>query len=280
MGAAAPACEAARAPAPALFDVPFDLVDGRIYVQAQVNDTGPFRFAVDTGASGMARADSRLVRTLALPPGGSALNFDGLQSAQATTVHIDSLSLGALRHRDIAAIARDYNARQPEPATFDGILARGFFSDGLLTIDYPRQRLQFTRGRGLSADQPDTLPYTRAFRIPVTIGTLQTEAQLDTGANVTLVLPSTQYAKASAAGLPAQRERLTLGHGELSSGRVHFGGTLQAGALTMRDFEVRVADRYPEAVIGAHALQASVVLIDQRSQRVAICPAAAAPASP
>jgi hypothetical protein len=56
-------------------------------------------------------------------------------------VHIDSLGLGALRHRDIAAIARDYNARQLEPAKFDGILARGFFSDGLLTIDYPRQRL-------------------------------------------------------------------------------------------------------------------------------------------
>ncbi|HDS1124850.1 TPA: hypothetical protein QDZ60_002149 [Stenotrophomonas maltophilia] len=140
--------------------------------------------------------------------------------------------------------------------------------------------MQFTRGRGRSADQPDILPYTRAFRIPVAIGALQTEAQLDTSANVTLVLPSAPYAKASAADLPAQRERLTLGHGEPSSGRVHFGGTLQAGALTLRNFEVRVAQRYPEAVIGAHALQASVVLIDQRSQRVAIYPAAAAPASP
>ncbi|WP_313143084.1 aspartyl protease family protein [Stenotrophomonas sp.] len=94
-------------------------------MQAQANNTGPFRFAVDTGASGMTRADSRLVRTMALLAGGSALNFDGLQSAEATTVHIDSLSLGALRHRDITAIARDYSIRQLELAKFDGILARG-----------------------------------------------------------------------------------------------------------------------------------------------------------
>lgn len=277
---AAPACKAARDLAPARFDVPFDIVDGRIYVQAQVNDMGPFRFAVDTGASGVARADSRLVRRLALPPVGSALNSDGLHTAETDTVHIDSVSLGALRHSDVAVIARDYNARQSAPAQFDGILARGFFSEGLLVIDYPRRRLRFQHERGLSPDQPDTLPYARAFRIPVTIGALQTEAQLDTGANVTLVLPTAQYAQASAAALPAQHDRLTLGHGELSSGRVRFEGSLKVGALTLQDFEVRVADRYPEAVVGAHALQDSVVLIDQRSQRVAICPATALRATP
>ncbi|WP_313143082.1 hypothetical protein [Stenotrophomonas sp.] len=59
-----------------------------------------------------------------------------------------------------------------------------------------------------------------------------------------------------------------------------FEGMLQAGALTLRNFEVRVSERHPEGVIGAHALQASVVLINQRSQLVAICPATTPPALP
>src|SRR5690606_30108584 len=46
--------------------VPFEVVDGRIYVQAEVDGRGPFRFAVDTGASGLGRADSSLVATLGL----------------------------------------------------------------------------------------------------------------------------------------------------------------------------------------------------------------------
>ncbi|WP_425480574.1 hypothetical protein, partial [Stenotrophomonas pictorum] len=33
--------------------VPFEVIDGRIYVPVGVNGRGPFRFAVDTGASGM-----------------------------------------------------------------------------------------------------------------------------------------------------------------------------------------------------------------------------------
>ena len=35
--------------------------------------------------------------------------------------------------------------------------------------------------------------------------------------------------------------------------------------------EVRVSDRFPELLVGAHALQDAVLMIDQRSQRVALC---------
>jgi hypothetical protein len=39
-----------------LVQIPFESVDGRIYVQARVNGREPYRFAVDTGASGIGRA--------------------------------------------------------------------------------------------------------------------------------------------------------------------------------------------------------------------------------
>ena len=265
------ACDLAASPhTDALVDVPFDLVDGRIYVDTQVDGAGPFRFAVDTGASGIARADTRMVDVLGLPREGHTGNSDGVSTAQADTVRMRSLALGALRHEAVVAITRDYNARQSADAAFDGILARGFFADGLLTIDYPQRRLIFSRTRRLASEDPGALAYDRPFRIPVSIGAVQVEAQLDTGANVTLVLPQAIYDAMPDAAAVTQ-DRLTLGNGEIDGGRTRLQGPLRIGALWLSDFDARVSARFPEALVGAHALQDSVVLIDQRSQRVAVC---------
>ena len=63
------ACRAVQVAArQAPVSVPFALVDGRVYVEARVNGGGPYRFAVDTGASGIGRADARLVSGLGLSP--------------------------------------------------------------------------------------------------------------------------------------------------------------------------------------------------------------------
>lgn len=265
------ACSLAARPGERIIDVPFDIVDGRIHVQVQVNGSGPYRFAIDTGASGMARADARLVRQLALPADASTRHSDGVQTAEADTVRINTLALGGLRRSDVIALTRDYNARQSKDAAFDGILARGFFADGVLIIDYPQRRLQFRRDIDLLPAQPDTLAYSRAFRIPVTIGTVTTEAQLDTGANVAMVLPTALFRRAAGAAVTTG-DRLTLSHGEVDGGHAQLDVPVLIGGLALQGLHVRVSDHYPEAVVGAHALQEAVVLIDQRSQQVAVCP--------
>ena len=265
------ACSLAARPGERIIDVPFDIVDGRIHVPVQVNGSGPYRFAIDTGASGMARADARLVRQLTLPADASTRHSDGVQTAWADTVRINTLALGGLRRSDAISLTRDYNARQSKDAAFDGILARGFFADGVLIIDYPQRRLQFRRDIDLLPAQPDTLAYSRAFRIPVTIGTVTTEAQLDTGANVAMVLPTALFRRAAGAAVTTG-DRLTLSHGEVDGGHAQLDVPVLIGGLALQGLHVRVSDRYPEAVVGAHALQEAVVLIDQRSQQVAACP--------
>lgn len=265
------ACSLAARPGERIIDVPFDIVDGRIHVQVQVNGSGPYRFAIDTGASGMARADARLVRQLALPADASTRHSDGVQTAEAHTVRINTLALDGLRRSDVIALTRDYNARQSKDAAFDGILARGFLADGVLIIDYPQRRLQFRRDINLLPAQPDTLAYSRAFRIPVTIGTVTTEAQLDTGANVAMVLPTALFRRAAGAAVTTG-DRLTLSHGEVDGGHAQLDVPVLIGGLALQGLHVRVSDHYPEAVVGAHALQEAVVLIDQRSQQVAVCP--------
>lgn len=97
--------------------VPFETIDGRIYVQATVNGRGPFRFAIDTGASGLGRVDSSLVATLGLTLRPPIPNSDGVTTAEADTTMVDSIDVGGLSRRDLRVITRDYNSRM-SPESF------------------------------------------------------------------------------------------------------------------------------------------------------------------
>lgn len=251
--------------------VPFELVDGRIYVEARANGQGPFRFAVDTGASGLARADTKLVSTLQLEIHGTTGNSDGMQVAKADTTRFDVLQLGGLSRNGVEAIARDYRSRSTPQAAFDGILAREFFADGLLVIDYPARRLTFSRAQSLSSDDANTLEYQRAFRVPVSIGALQVEGNLDTGANVAFVLPKALYDRLGAGPLQAAGQG-QLANGAIETWRATVPGPIRIGDVMLSNREARVSERYPELLVGAHALQQSVLMIDQRSRRIALCP--------
>jgi hypothetical protein len=250
--------------------VPFELVDGRIYVQARVNGRGPFRFAVDTGASGMARADATLVSALALPAYGNAANSDGMSTSTAGTVRIDTLQLGGLARNDLEAIARDYRSRSTPQGAFDGILARDFFADGLLVVDYPARVLSFTRKESISPGDRNALAYRRAFRIPVSIGALKTEGNIDTGADVAFLAPKALYDRLHGGALQAAG-RGDIGNGKVDSWRATVAGPIRIGEAAFPDAEMRVVDGYPELLVGARALQQSVLAIDQRSMRVAVC---------
>ncbi|MFL9584002.1 aspartyl protease family protein [Stenotrophomonas sp. AB1(2024)] len=265
------ACALAHQPLTgSLVQIPFDSVDGRIYVQARVNGRGPYRFAVDTGASGIGRADMRLVSALGMPLHGQATTSDGVSQASVKTARIDTLELGELAHRNVELIARDYNARNAPDAAFDGILAREFFADGLLRIDYPTRTLAFTRSEQLGPSAANALTYTRAFRIPVTIDGHPFVAQLDTGANIGFVLPQAVFEQVSDQPL-GEVVRSQLTNGQLESWRGTVLGPIKVGQVSLANMEVRVSPKYPEVLVGAHALQDAVVLIDPRSQVVAVC---------
>lgn len=271
VAASADACGLAHLPLnDALVQIPFESIDGRIYVQARVNGQGPYQFAVDSGASGIGRADKRLVAALDLPLHGETTTSDGVTKAGVDTVRLDALELGGVVHRNVEVIARDYNSRNAPEAAFDGILARGFFADGLLRIDYPNKTLAFTRAVKLDPAAANALTYTRPFRIPVSVGGHTFVAQLDTGANVGFVLPQSVYEQVSEQRLgEAVRSQLT--NGQLESWRGTVQQPIRVGQVSHAQAEVRVSPKYPEVLVGARALQEAVVLIDQRSQVVAVC---------
>jgi predicted aspartyl protease len=257
--------------ADALLSVPFRVVDGRIYVEARVNGEGPFAFAVDTGASGMGRADASLTKALGLPVEPTGSTSDGVATAKVDMTRFASLDLGGFVRRDLSVITRDYSSRAAPEAKFAGIIGRGYFEDGLLVVDYPSRTLTFTRGAGLTRGAPGVLGYERAFRVPVTIGCVAAEGNLDTGANVAFVLPKSLFDRVGGGPVAAAGTgRLT--NSTVETGRATVAGPFRIGGGTLSDVEVRVSDSYPELLVGAHALQHFALLIDQRTQSVALCP--------
>ncbi len=268
--AASNACD--PLPAPTLYEiqVPFEVIDGRIYIDARVNDRGPFRFAVDTGASDFGRADTSLVKALGLKLDAPTLNSDGLMTSAVDTTHLTSLRVGNLRRKNLQVITRDYSSKMKPEAALSGIIARDFFADGLLIIDYPNKRLSFSRTLSLKPDSPGSLPYNKPFRVPVRIGQVTVEGNLDTGANVSFVLPQTLFERVGGKD-PVRAEAGTLANTKVDTARATLGGPFVLGTVQLTDQEVRVSEKYPELLVGAHALQHFEVLIDQRSKRVAVC---------
>ncbi len=101
-------CAAEINAAEALFQIPFRVIDGRIYVDVHINGQGPFPFAVDTGASGLGRGDSSLVKTLALPITNRGQSSDGVNVAAVDMTRFESLEIGGYRQVDMEVITRDY----------------------------------------------------------------------------------------------------------------------------------------------------------------------------
>jgi hypothetical protein len=272
MAAAPDACAvAARAHEDALMRLPFEIVNGRVYLQAQVNDRGPYTFAIDTGASGLGRADASLTSALGLEVTGETQTSDGVNTATVNRVQFDSLALGGLIREDFDVITRDYSSGLPDEAKIHGIVGRDFFADGLLVIDFPARSIAFSRTQALGADQAGVLAYERPFRVPVTIGAVSTTGNLDTGAGVTLVLPLSLYNQV-ASGPLEQAGRGQLTNTVIETSRTTLAGPVRIGSATVSNVEVRVSEQYPELLIGGQVLQNYVVAIDQRSRLVALCP--------
>lgn len=252
--------------------LPFEIVHGRVYVQAQVNGTGPHTFAIDTGASGLGRADASLTAALGLEVTGAVPNSDGITVASADTVHLDSLDVGGLLRTDLDVITRDYSSKAPDGAEIAGIVGRDFFADGLLVIDFPGRTISFSRSRSLPAEAPGALPYERPFRVPVIIGDHVVEGNLDTGAGATLIVPRALYEQVAGGPLESAGQG-SLSNTTISLDRGLLQGPVKIGDVTVSDIEVRVSDEFPELFVGAEVLQHHIIAFDQRTRRVAVCPA-------
>ena len=250
--------------------VAFELHNNRIYVPVFVNGNGPYRFAVDTGASGQGRADIRLTVTEALKTVGEAANSDGVKTISTQVVTARSVRLGDLELRDVEFLSRDYNRNLKagdEPMM--GILGREFFRGRLLIIDYPARTLRFPSG-ALALGDDGVVPYGPGFSVPVCFQSGCVDGKVDTGSNRTLVVPAPLVPKLKVS-TPLLVGRVTRTNSEASLYEMTLNEDVQVSGVIARKQKIFYAEPSVDTVnIGSEFLKDYVLTIDQASQRLKI----------
>lgn len=242
-------------------------------VEVQINGQGPFRFAIDTGAQGRARADASLVERLKLPKVGEARGGDpsGRAPVAMDIVRLDTLALGPLVMRDVDAPSRDYR-HGPGPADdVDGILGIGLFADHLLTLDYAARRVLIEPG-ALEAD--GSIPFTAPRGTPIvqiTVAGQPVAAHVDSGNRVApFIVPAELAARLPFAAAPRDVGRARTINNSYEIQAAPLDGDVIVGTILYPRPEIRWPAPGRDANIGSMAFAGKVLTIDQKNRRLRI----------
>jgi predicted aspartyl protease len=253
--------------------VPMIQWDGvRPGVHVLVNGKGPYLFLIDTGAGGVARADTRLINALRLSPSGTAPRNDGSATARAAQstmpeYTLDTITLGDITRRSVRTPSRSYNSN-PKPG-IDGILGYGFFAGCLLTLDYATKEVRVSPGNLMPGR--DTLRYGSddgGPEIPIRIGQVKATANLDTGDNEGITLPARISNKLRFRGPPRAVGTAHSANNTYEIREAPLAGKIRIGKLEWTDPLVSFSDVFENVNVGSRILQHSTITFDQTTKRI------------
>lgn len=268
--------------APFAHEGPTVLIDG-----VMVNGKGPFRFLLDTGASGGGRVDSSLVEALNLQSTGEVIASDG-SARQGPTMklyRLDSLSVGPLSFTGVDVASRDYNANRPAHlGRIDGVLGFHLFREYLLTLDYPARTVTVSKGSLPAPDGRTVLPVNNddtLTGIDLQLAGKRVNAVIDSGNSGHLTVPGDmeKELRFTAAPQVVGQARTVSGPFEIKSGTLD--GMVRIGDLEFINPEITIAGPVRRVNLGARFLAPLALTFDQKNARLRIeRPAGAANAQP
>ncbi len=241
-------------------------------VDVMVNGKGPYRFAIDTGAGGLARIDSSLAAELGLTRIGEVHAGDpsGRNLRVQPLMKLDTIELGGARFTGLTAVEQDFTERKLVGNAV-GILGFGLFTDGLLTLDYPRQRVAFASGALPPANGDDVLVFHAERGIPTTtlrVAGIDVDADVDAGSMGGFSLP-----ESLAATLPLASKPVVVGRGRTVSNTFEITSATLNGEVTLggQRFDhprVDFQPLFPMANVGSRILRDFAITFDQKNHRM------------
>jgi hypothetical protein len=260
-------------------EVPLRLVDRRPLLDVRVNGRGPYTFALDTGASGFARADASLVTALTLPVVGEARGSAGPGAAATTMpiVRFDTLQLGAVTFSAVDAPSRDYNLRGGH---IDGIVALNLFAEYLVTLDFPRGVLRIASGELPPPDGREVFAFDgqrRIAQIPIRVAGTEVAADIDTGAMGGLTLPASLAGtlRLAAPPVPVGSAMTVSGPIELSGAALQ--GDVSIGRYLLTQPWAEFTPAFAHANVGIDVLSRFALTFDQKNRRLRLAREGTAP---
>jgi hypothetical protein len=176
------------------FEMPFELVDNRIIVSAQINGVGPIRLLLDTGADD-GTLTNEVGRRLHLVVTGEEEGFGtGAASVRMgqTTVRELRLGDGVFRDRSMLLTPSDDFTNVFGTQSPDGVIGKPVFERYVVTIDYQRKMLTFTPpSQYVVPAGAVAVPFDLPMQIPVVDAVLdgvRGRFGVDTGARSSLLV--------------------------------------------------------------------------------------------
>ena len=219
--------------------MPFRLLNNHIYVEASINGGTPLSFVFDTGATDILdmSAAKKLGITVegALPGGGFGDKIEAFGFAKVKSVSLGGLMLpdqvfGAVGQTGWVAV---------EGADSAGLLGYEFVKRAVLSIDYARRTMTFTKQGAFHPPQGAVaIPFTFSAHIPMVAGTLDGfagEFEIDTGSRGALTVMAPFAAAHGLVDKYQAKRSATVGYGigGPSKALLARAGKLTIGAVTI-----------------------------------------------
>jgi predicted aspartyl protease len=258
---------------------------GRVWVPVQINEQGPFRLVLDTGATRSA-VTAAVAQTLGIRTDTSkpVLLRGSTGSAVAPTIAVQSMSVGALWVAPalLPVVASAFGGAE-------GLLGMDGMHDKRIFIDFRNDYIDISRSRNRRAEPGFSvvpfLPNELALLIVhAQIGTLRVRAIIDTGAQGTIGNTALQQAiqRQFARGRTGEH-RITGATGDVQSGMGARISSISIGDISIRGAHVTFGDMHifdlwklddePALVIGMDILGLiDTLVIDYRRRELHIRP--------
>ncbi|MFA6286344.1 MAG: aspartyl protease family protein [Opitutaceae bacterium] len=152
--------------------VPAEIVGGHFIVTLKWNDSGPWRFLVDTGSTTtlvspeFARRNNRGSRTPrdAAPVSVRSISGDTIPLKSVT---LGVIELGDVRFKNTSALVYDCDELSAHfGQKIDGVLGFPLFRHVLLTLDYPKARIVLQSPADASSLPGNTVRFNNDRRVP------------------------------------------------------------------------------------------------------------------
>ena len=251
--------------------VPVDLRSQRPIVEAYINGKGPFKFVVDTGASGT-MVTAALAKALKLPQIGTVLvsapnNPNPIRAPQHRIRKLVVGDITFFRQSATAILDRDFAKRLGA----DGILSAADFRGFLVTFDYRRRQMLLTPGKLPEADGENVLNFTRRELIPgvyLKVAGERVFCHLDSGSPFYIALPGRMLSTLDFAQSPKVIGEAGSITGTFTVYQAKMTGEISFGKYSLTEPTVQVMDKMPYGNLGYRFFREYLITFDFRQSRV------------
>jgi hypothetical protein len=260
--------------------VPMHQFGKKPVVDVKINDKGPFRLFLDTGAQGSV-LDQSLADELKLPVEGKArVSSPGGKGLPASQVRLDRVEVGDAVLSVLPAVAFDRSSLYRGKDAPRGVLSASTFPGCLITLDYPKGRLLIRRGELPAPDSVRVFGYDPQRPLPMirlTVADQEATVHLDSGAPGGIMLPLEMAGRLPLASKPVEVGRGRRVDQDIVILGAKLKGQVKLGTYVLENPDLHFQD-IPKAPghVGYEFLRCFAVTLDSKNSRLQLEPGTAA----